>query len=126
MPQNASGSFIAKNANNSFAPLQVDANGNLKVAIAEDSSDNTPVLNITTNTLIAGVPGSITQLFVVVAGSVAGTVNDAATVAAANTGNRIAILPNVVGPVISNWPYNQGLVIMPGAGQTIAVAFSAG
>lgn len=126
MPQNSLGSAIARNSTGAYVPLSVDLNGNLRVANAEDSSDNTPVLNITAATVITAAPGTITQLYVVVAGSAPGTVNDCATVGAVAVANRIAILPNVVGPVIASWPFNAGLVVTPGTGQTISVAYSAG
>lgn len=82
------------------------------------------VLNITAATLIVARPGRVARINVVVAGSAAGSVNDSATVAGAGAANQIAATPNSLGPIQLNFPFTNGLVITPGTGQTLSVAYS--
>jgi hypothetical protein len=81
-------------------------------------------LNITANTVVKPTPGFVVRVSVVVAGSAAGTINDAATVAAAVTANVIAAIPATVGTYSIEFPATSGIVIKPGSGQTIAVSFN--
>lgn len=80
-------------------------------------------LNITAATLLKAGRGYIVRISVIVAGT-AGTINDAATVGAAATANEIGAIPATVGVVPFEFPYFAGLVITPGAGQTVSVAYS--
>jgi hypothetical protein len=53
-----------------------------------------------------------------------GTVNDAATTGAAAVANQIAAVPNTLGASVSlNFPFDKGLVIVPGTGQVLAVSY---
>jgi len=65
----------------------------------------------------------VVRVIVNVAGTAAGTVNDSATVAGAAAANQIASIPNVVGPILVDFPILAGLVIVPGAGQTVSVSY---
>jgi hypothetical protein len=80
-------------------------------------------LAVTTATVLKAAPGRLVRVHVVVAGSAAGSANDAATTGAAGIGNQIATLPNTVGPILIDWPCATGIVIMPGTGQTLAAAY---
>ena len=60
----------------------------------------------------------------VVAGSGAGTINDCDTTGAAAAANAIATLPTTAGPIQLNFPCQLGIVVVPGAGQTIAISFA--
>lgn len=84
---------------------------------------NKRALNITSNTVVKATPGFVVTVNVLVAG-VAGSIHDAATVVAAATANQIAVLPATVGVYTLNFPANSGIVVKPGAGQTIAVSYS--
>lgn len=124
MPQNPTGAYVAKTPANVLAPLSIDAAGNLKVSAQEVSSDAKSSLNITANTVVKASAGKILQISVVVAGSAAGSVYDAATVATAAAANEIAVLPGTAGVLaIKDWPCATGIVVEPGTGQTIAVAY---
>lgn len=80
-------------------------------------------LNITAATVLKVGPGRLVKLVVIVAGA-AGTVNDCATTGAAAAANELAALPAVVGPIDMNVLFQTGLVVTPGAGQTIAAYFN--
>lgn len=88
---------------------------------------NTPVsgrrLNITAATVLKVGAGRVVKLVVIVAGA-AGTVNDCATTGAAAAANELCALPAVVGPIDLNVGFQTGLVVVPGAGQTIAAYFN--
>jgi hypothetical protein len=83
-------------------------------------------LNITTATVVKLGPGVLFSAVVVVVGSTAGTVNDVATTGAAAAANQLLTLPVALGAVSmgsQGFPFTSGLVIVPGTGQTIVVAF---
>jgi hypothetical protein len=82
------------------------------------------VLNITTPTVIKAAPGQLISANVIVAGSAPGTVNDCLTTGAAAAANQVGTLPNAVGPITFNFPCLVGIVVVPGAGQTVAVSFA--
>jgi hypothetical protein len=87
-------------------------------------------LNISTPTLVVAVSkdqslaqARVVRVNVLVAGTTAGTVNDSASVAGAGAANEIAALPNVVGPILIDFPILAGLVIVPGTGQVVSVSY---
>lgn len=82
-------------------------------------------LNITAATLVKAAPGRLVRVSVVVPGTAAGSVNDAATVAAAAATNQIASVQATAGNVVLfDWPCLAGIVVTPGAGQTLAVSYT--
>jgi hypothetical protein len=97
-------------------------------------------LNITTSTLIKGPvaipaapnapiplpagPGVLATVSVIVAGTTAGTLNDIDSVGNVATANVFFTIPNSVGIWQMFWPFNNGLVVVPGTGQTVAVSWS--
>lgn len=89
-------------------------------------------LNVTAATLVKGASANavavgpvarLVRINVLVAGSAAGSANDAATAAAAATSNQIFVIPNTVGSYLIDTPCFSGLVVTPGTGQTVAVVF---
>jgi hypothetical protein len=84
---------------------------------------NHTMFDITTNTVVKTVPGRIAKISVLVAGT-AGAAYDAKTVASAAVTNQLAVIPNVVGVYQVDMPVFNGLVIEPGAGQTVAISYS--
>lgn len=88
-------------------------------------------LNITAPTLLQtnqsaflGAPvARLMRVNVLVAGSAAGSVNDAATIAGAGANNAVFVIPNTVGSYLVDWPMAAGIVVQPGAGQTVAVSY---
>lgn len=77
---------------------------------------------ITAATLVQTGQGRVARVSVVVAGSAAGAVYDATDASA--TTNQIAVLPTTVGVIEINLPVNNGIVVAPGTGQTIAISYS--
>lgn len=66
--------------------------------------------------------GRVAYVNVIVAGTAPGEVVDGQSTAA--TTPVLAVIPNTVGSFFVNLPFNLGLVIIPGAGQTLTVSFS--
>jgi hypothetical protein len=99
--------------------------GPIPVSIINTASQGAKnTANITANTVIKAARGTIIGINVIVAGSAAGAVYDAATVAAAAAANQVGVIPNQVGAVPmppQGIPCLNGIVVEPGAGQTIAV-----
>lgn len=77
---------------------------------------------ITSATLVKAGQGRIARVSVVVAGSSAGAVYDAS--AATATTDKLVTLPTTVGVTEINLPVNNGIVVAPGTGQTIAISYS--
>ncbi len=87
-------------------------------------------LNIATPTVVATVPTDfargqcrLARVSVVVAGTTPGSVNDAATVAAAAPANQVCAIPNTAGSFLVDFPMLSGIVVTPGTGQTVAVTY---
>lgn len=78
--------------------------------------------NITAPTLVKSGQGRIARLVVVVAGSGTGAVYDAASAAA--TSDKLLTIPTTIGVVEANIPVNNGIVVAPGTGQTVAIVYS--
>jgi hypothetical protein len=82
------------------------------------------VLNITVATVIKASPGRLAKVSVVVAGTGDGTVNDCTTTGAAAVANQFGAIPAGAGISVFDWPCGTGIVVVPGAGQTLAVSYS--
>lgn len=78
--------------------------------------------NITAPTLVKSGQGRIARLVVVVAGSGTGAVYDAASATA--TTNQLLTIPTTIGIGEVNIPVNNGIVVAPGTGQTVAIVYS--
>ncbi|SAK53552.1 hypothetical protein AWB78_01337 [Caballeronia calidae] len=82
-------------------------------------------LNITAATVIKALPGRVYTVSVLVAGSAAGAVYDSTSTSGNTAADQIASLPNAVAFINTNaWPCANGIVVAPGTGQTVAVAWS--
>jgi hypothetical protein len=86
-------------------------------------------LNLTAATLVSVTSASsyvsrrIARVQVIVAGTVPGSVNDATTVAGAAVANQVFVIPNVAGSYQVEFPCQNGIVVTPGTGQTVAVSY---
>ena len=78
--------------------------------------------NITTATLVKSGQGRIARLVVVVAGSSTGAVYDASSASA--TTDQLLTIPTTIGIGEVNIPVNNGIVVAPGTGQTVAIVYS--
>lgn len=87
-------------------------------------------LNLSAAAVVATVPKDfalgqcrISRVQVLVAGTAAGAAYDANTVAGAVIANQVGAWPNVVGSYLIDMPCLTGILIVPGAGQTVAVSY---
>ena len=81
-------------------------------------------LNVTVATVLKVGSGAVGKVSVLVVGSTVGTINDVATTGAAAAGNLIAPIPMALGVINLEFPFAVGLVIVPGTGQVLSVAYS--
>jgi hypothetical protein len=81
---------------------------------------------VTTSTLVVAGSGYLVNFAVLVAGSAAGTINNAATTALAAAGNALCATPATVGVYSAGQVFTNGLVIVPGTGQSINITYSVG
>lgn len=81
-------------------------------------------LNIVAATVVKVGPGRVARIAVVSAGSDAGAVHDCVSTGAAGAANQVASIPNTVGVIELDWPLVEGLVVVPGSGQVLAVSFA--
>jgi len=94
-----------------------------------DGAGAKSALNIVTPTLVAittsssYVPLRLNRVQVLVAGSAPGSINDSSTIAGAVTPNQVYVIPNIVGSYWLDFPCLSGIVVTPGTGQTVAVAY---
>jgi hypothetical protein len=84
---------------------------------------NATSLTVTGNTLVVTGAGYLCRYAVVVAGSGAGTINDANTVANASSSNALCATIATVGVYEVGAVFNSGLVIKPGSGQSINITY---
>jgi hypothetical protein len=80
----------------------------------------------TTPTLIFAGSGYLVNYAVLVAGSASGTINNASTTASVAAGNALCATPATVGVYQTGQFFSNGLVIVPGTGQSINVTYSPG
>jgi hypothetical protein len=92
--------------------------------VAIVGNGRTTVTNITAATVIKPVPGRVARVSVIVAGTTAGTVNNCVTTGTAAVANQVASIPNAVANLIIDMVCSAGIVVVPGAGQTLAVSYS--
>ena len=79
--------------------------------------------NITAATVVKTTSGRVAKISVIVAGSAAGSVYDAATTGAAAAANEIAVIPATAGIINIDFPVSNGIVVTPGTGQTLAISY---
>lgn len=119
MPQSPIGAYVAS-AGGRLVPLQTDTQGSLKTA----SGGSSVIYNLTAATVVKATPGRCVTVSVIVAGSAAGTANDVTNTAGAAVANQFGTIPNTVGIYKFDWPCLSGIVVVPGTGQTVSVAFN--
>ena len=83
-------------------------------------------VTVAAQTLVVAGSGILWGYSVTVAGSAAGTVNNAATAGAAAAMNALVVTPATVGAVQTLLAFNTGLVLTPGSGQSVNVTYSLG
>ena len=80
-------------------------------------------LNLTAAAVVKPVTGRVQRVVVLVAGSAAGAVYDSNSTGSNTAANQVASIPNVVGSYLIDFPCAQGIVVVPGTGQTLAVSY---
>lgn len=70
--------------------------------------------------------GRLINVSVTGAGTTPGAIHNATAVAAVTTANQLAAVGNTIGVAPMNLMFTAGLVIVPGAGQTLNVTYSLG
>ena len=85
---------------------------------------NKSKLNISAANVVTTNTGHVASISVITAGSTPGTVNDVATTGGAATANEVFVIPNTVGRYPIDFPFFNGLVIVPGTGQVVAVSYA--
>ncbi|PLT18735.1 hypothetical protein [Ralstonia mannitolilytica] len=87
-------------------------------------------LNITAAQVVATVPKDfalgqcrLARVQVLVAGTTGGAAYDSASLTGNTVANQIGAWPNTVGSYPIDMPCVNGIVIVPGAGQTVAVSY---
>jgi hypothetical protein len=81
--------------------------------------------------LTAGVPivkvgsGRVVTVSVIVSAAASSAIYDAATTGAAAVGNQLMAIPaSATGIFTLNMPFQSGLVVVPGAGVTLAISYN--
>ena len=77
---------------------------------------------ITAATLLKTGSGRVAMVSIIVGGSGSGTIYD--TNNATLTNNPIFTIPDTPGIIFINLPVVNGIVVVPGAGQTVSVSYS--
>lgn len=87
-------------------------------------------LNITAAQLVSAVPKDfalgqcrLVRVQVLVAGTAGGAAYDSASLTGNTAANQIGAWPNTVGSYLIDMPALQGIVIVHGTGQTVAVSY---
>lgn len=81
-------------------------------------------LNISAATAIKSSRGRIVKVNVTTAGSTNGAVYDHATTTGTGAANLVAVIPDVVGSYLIDFPCATGIVITPGTGMVVSVSFN--
>jgi hypothetical protein len=87
-------------------------------------------LNITEARVVAVVAPDFTaahcrivRVQVLIAGSAPGAVYDAASTIHNSAANQVGAVPSAIGSYLIDMPCQFGIVVVPGAGQTLAVSY---
>ena len=81
-----------------------------------------PSYGLTATTVVKSSSGRLARISVIVAGSANGMAYDATSTSV--TTAPICVIPDSIGITVVNMPFQNGLVVAPGSGQTVSVSFS--
>ena len=84
---------------------------------------NATSATVTANTLAVQGNGYLVRYCVLVAGSAAGTINNANSITNAAASNALCVTTNTVGVYDVGVVFTNGLVIKPGSGQSINITY---
>jgi hypothetical protein len=80
------------------------------------------ISSIVSTTVVKTSGGRVATVSVIVAGSAAGKIYDANNTV--TTSSQVFAIPNTVGVTFVNMPTTNGIVVVPGTGQTVSVSYS--
>lgn len=118
MPQ-TNQNYIAKNPSNVQVPLLTDAQG----ALQNTAGGVKSALNVAASTAVKATPGRVITVNVLVAGAV-GAIHDCAATGDAAAGNKVAVIPAVVGVYRFDFPCLVGITYVPGASQVVSISYN--
>ena len=96
---------------------------NAQVSNATALAGTQDFFNITTPTLVKGTPGRLVNITLVVAGSGDGSIYDA--MSTTDTSRKIyPVIHTGAVTQVANQPFQYGLLVVPGTGQTLAGSYS--
>ena len=81
-------------------------------------------LGVSVSSVISSKSGRVYSINVTTAGSTTGAIYDSSTVAGASSSNLIFVVPTTVGQINLNFPFNNGLVYVPGSGQVASISYT--
>lgn len=84
----------------------------------------TSTCGITAATVVKNKGGRVVRISVTVAGSTAGSVNNANSISSATAANALWVIPNTVGVYDVSLPAPNGIIVTPGTGQTVAISWA--
>lgn len=90
-----------------------------KTAFAQSSS-----LNASTTTQVSATSGRLYAVIVTTSGSSLGNLYDSATITGIGASNLIATIPATVAVNTFNWPFQNGLVFVPGTGMVANISYA--
>lgn len=80
--------------------------------------------SVAASTLVLSGAGRLVNFSVLVVGTTTGFIHNVADVALVSDANRLCAVTNVLGIFPAGLNFTQGLVIVPGAGQSLNVTYS--
>lgn len=83
---------------------------------------STSFTGLTATTVVKATSGRLENISVIVPGSAAGMAYDSNTTT--NTSRPLFIIPDTAGITVVNMPFQYGLLIVPGSGQTVSGSYS--
>ena len=90
----------------------------------QPESGQSATLDVTAATVIKSSAGRSFKVVVLVAGSAAGALYDAASTTGNTIANQLMVIPTTVGVYTIDAPHANGIVLAPGTGQTLAIIYS--
>lgn len=100
-----------------------DIDGSIVNGLVPEEGVNA-TLNITAATVVKSGPGRLMRVSVITAGSAVGKAYDTNATGSVDASNQIGTIPNTVGTYVFNWPCFDGITIVPGTSQVLAVSFA--
>lgn len=116
--QNNFNILALSNPQNKLVPLESDRIGTLSTGRSQNSA-----LNLAASNVIKLGAGRVGRVNVIVAGSTVGMLCDTTTIGAAAISNAVLIIPAVIGLIEVDFPFFNGLVFIPGTGETVSISY---